>query len=145
MVSALFSVLGESATTKAKSTVVKLYNNGSAADTALFPKCAVGERIDLLSYNFISRDCSIDSPCNVTLSATAEFLLHQKCSLQESCLNVTFPISDIRDKNVKGISIEYQCLGKQINLKSFKRNNDIPIDFYLNNDIQKQSVYYYLI
>lgn len=128
MISVLFTVLGQAAAANTKTTVVTLYNNGTAIDTAMFPKCIVGERIDLLSYKYISRHCSVESACYLPLSATAEVLLHEMCSLQEACSDFTFPVSDIGGKQLKGVSIEYECLGKPINLKSFKGNSEIRID-----------------
>lgn len=94
-------------------TNVPLTKNGSVADETQLPTCLNVGTIELLSYKYL---CAPPGNACATFkeqfSPTAEVIVHEMCSLKETCISSTFPQADLSDVGTTKVELKYQCLGK---------------------------------
>ena len=94
-------------------TKVTLTKNGSVADGTHLPTCFNVGTIKLLKYKYLCAPPG--SACTTfkeTFSSTAEVIVHEMCSLKETCISSTFPQADLSDLGRTTVELNYQCLGK---------------------------------
>lgn len=96
---------------------IGLDEDGRLLDTSKVPSCENGENILLKSYSYKYAECSYsedcDFPYSVEFSPKGKLKLHEMCSLQTNCRNLSFPCRDSFRKNkTNAVLIRYQCIGK---------------------------------
>ena len=94
-------------------TKVTLTKNGSVADETQLPTCLNVGTIKLLSYRYLCAPSgSACTPFKEKLSLAAEAIVHEMCSLKETCISSKFPQADLSDVGRTTVELKYQCLGK---------------------------------
>lgn len=96
-----------------------LKRDGSLIDTKNIPQCGSHKIIHLVSYKYQLLQCFYDSYfCSSVheepLLPDEKFHLHQMCSLQRQCRNLSFPHRAEAQRNkAPSIIIRYECIGKK--------------------------------
>ena len=94
-------------------TKVTLTKNGSVADETQLPTCLNVGTIKLLKYRYLcAPPGSACTTSKETFSSTAEVIVHEMCSLKETCISSRFPQADLSDVGTTTVELKYQCLGK---------------------------------
>ena len=96
---------------------MKVKEKGDLQNPLDAPTCDAGQRIELISYIYQKKECTPDLLCAIiheeSFTPEAEINLHEMCSLQQNCPELTFPYrSDVQKNKTDAVLLRYRCLGK---------------------------------
>lgn len=97
---------------------IGLKHDGSLMDTYNLPKCGKSgsnQTIHLVSYKYHQLQCHFAGDCSSVheepLLPDEVFHLHQMCSMQQQCENLSFPLrSEAQRKSTNAMMIRYECI-----------------------------------
>ena len=102
--------------TKNQEACLNLPTDIIATENRNTPKCDRESRIYLMSYWYQHRKCLAGQGCfpphRKMLTSKQEFLIHEICSFQEECTNLTLLMSQDLDSRANSMCINYQCISK---------------------------------
>lgn len=108
---------------------IGLDSNGRLTDSSEAPACCSGERILLKSYIYEYLECQFIDDCDVSnkllLLPVEQLLLHEMCSLQGVCNNLSFPLRNSEQrKRTNAVRIKYQCIDPSANVIDICESQD---------------------
>lgn len=98
---------------------IGLERDGNLINTEDIPRCGSDSIIHLVSYKYHQLDCLFafffcSSVRKDPLLPEEEFHLHQMCSMQHQCRNLSFPLrSEVERSRTNSIIIKYECIDQK--------------------------------
>lgn len=115
-----------------------LDTDGLLLNPSKIPSCSNGEKILLKTYEYEYAECDYIDECVFSnkehLLAREKLRLHEMCSFQDICRNLSFLSRTNQQKSrTNAVHIKYQCIGPKINIVDICKTQTIAFNdtFYL--------------